>query len=560
MSATLNVFNTYFQLFSETNQSLPVGYGDIVPTNILEMTYSTVIILFGGLLLPAVVGGLAAYMSNFRYAAKQFRKNFSKTRTHLKDQLMVDVDSVEHISRFYHYSWNRRACVEDEDVMDELSTPLRLSVASFINGEAIASIPFFSRCNDSTRQLMVSSLQQRQFIPSDLIIKEGSVSTNEMFFLHQGQAIAILDQMSYVPYRILRPGDYFGESGLISSTNFETIKTETYCECFALSRADFEEALEGSTVGKKIKADIANALLRSTMLGKRVMHNISNHSKCSRLVFEMSLSKHRAVSGGKSQTLLLPTSPYYLLWNCFLFMACIYNVWMIPFRLAFVASTDSSSSLLALDWIFDIFFILDMYVNYRFVGFVQDGGEIITEVEKIKRNYMLKRFKMDVISSFPFDLITFLIPLRAVSLTTGLGIGDLLRLLKLLRFPRYFHVIEKVFSVLQDRRIPLAPLRLVEFFGGVILIAHFAACGFFAFARWNKGSEIYCTDTEFEGCEWHGTWIYRQIFNGKLPVDGGEAWQQYIRSFNWALPTLVVVVIGDVVRTKLFNLLSIHYF
>jgi hypothetical protein len=39
--------------------------------------------------------------------------------------------------------------------------------------------------------------------------------------------------------------------------------------------------------------------------------------------------------------------------------------------------------------------------------------------------------------------------------------------------------------------------------------------------------------------------------NGKLPVDGGKPWQQYIRAFNWALPTLVVVVIGDVVPVNM---------
>jgi hypothetical protein len=33
-----------------------VGYGDIVPTNILETSFATVIILFGGLILPAIVG------------------------------------------------------------------------------------------------------------------------------------------------------------------------------------------------------------------------------------------------------------------------------------------------------------------------------------------------------------------------------------------------------------------------------------------------------------------------------------------------------------------------
>ena len=50
-----------------------VGYGDIVPTNIIETTFATFVILFGGLVLPAVVGGLAAYISGLRMTAKLFR-------------------------------------------------------------------------------------------------------------------------------------------------------------------------------------------------------------------------------------------------------------------------------------------------------------------------------------------------------------------------------------------------------------------------------------------------------------------------------------------------------
>eukprot|EP00956_Cyclotella_meneghiniana_P029332 scaffold70710_cov76-Cyclotella_meneghiniana.AAC.2 len=206
----------------------------------------------------------------------------------------------------------------------------------------------------------------------------------------------------------------------------------------------------------------------------------------------MALEKRTSLRRLKPEFILLPNSSYYLLWNCFLFTACVYNAWMIPFRLSFSTSADSS---IIIDWLFDLFFVADMYLNYRFVGFMQEG-EVITDTVKIKKNYMLNRFKLDIISSCPLDLIAFLILPRVTSLAIGLGIGDLLRVLKLLRFPRYFWVIEKVFAVLQDRNIPLAPLRLVEFFGGVILIAHFAACGFFAFARWNDNID-YCAESEF---------------------------------------------------------------
>ena len=41
-----------------------VGYGDIVPRSTLETAFATLAVLFGGLIVPAMVGGLAACISS----------------------------------------------------------------------------------------------------------------------------------------------------------------------------------------------------------------------------------------------------------------------------------------------------------------------------------------------------------------------------------------------------------------------------------------------------------------------------------------------------------------
>lgn len=211
---------------------------------------------------------------------------------------------------------------------------------------------------------------------------------------------------------------------------------------------------------------------------------------------------------------------------------CIYNAWIIPFRLAF----DTANNSIVIDWVFDTCFVFDVVLNYLFIAYVHNG-ELITDPTRIKRNYMATRFKIDLISTFPFDLVAYyLFPGTPL-------IGEMFRLLKMFRLGRHFGTLEKLFLFLEDHHISLAGLRLVEFLSGVVLFAHWAACGFFLFARW-KSSRANC---EVLCCEWEGTWIQKQIEDGKLPIDGGATWQQYIHSFNWALPTLVVVVIGDVV-------------
>ena len=61
-----------------------VGYGDIVPTNTLEITFATVSILFGGLIIPVVAGGLVAYLGNINATEKAHRKKLEGVKKYLQ--------------------------------------------------------------------------------------------------------------------------------------------------------------------------------------------------------------------------------------------------------------------------------------------------------------------------------------------------------------------------------------------------------------------------------------------------------------------------------------------
>lgn len=50
-----------------------VGYGDMAPKNIVEISFVGVFGLIGGLILPAVIGGISVYILNFGMLAKTFR-------------------------------------------------------------------------------------------------------------------------------------------------------------------------------------------------------------------------------------------------------------------------------------------------------------------------------------------------------------------------------------------------------------------------------------------------------------------------------------------------------
>jgi len=60
---------SYFSLVALST----VGYGDMAPKNIVEISFVGVFGLIGGLILPAVIGGISVYILNFGMLAKSFR-------------------------------------------------------------------------------------------------------------------------------------------------------------------------------------------------------------------------------------------------------------------------------------------------------------------------------------------------------------------------------------------------------------------------------------------------------------------------------------------------------
>ena len=68
-----------------------VGYGDIVPTNIFETTFAAVVLLFGGLILPAIVGGLAAYLGNLNQAERAHRRKITRVKQYMRHRFMKQV-------------------------------------------------------------------------------------------------------------------------------------------------------------------------------------------------------------------------------------------------------------------------------------------------------------------------------------------------------------------------------------------------------------------------------------------------------------------------------------
>ncbi|KAH8060742.1 cyclic nucleotide-gated ion channel [Aureococcus anophagefferens] len=228
-----------------------------------------------------------------------------------------------------------------------------------------------------------------------------------------------------------------------------------------------------------------------------------------------------------------PESAGQVRWSGLMVVVVIYHLFSTPVHVAFLTRTWTSY---AVDWLFDVVALLDAFLCAFYFGFMHQG---ILELEKktIWRHHVeSKRLTFDLLTCAPYEIFALFVedpalrplivafarlPKAAARAYTGNRLGTLFRLL-----------------------------------GAVVLVSHWAALAFYTIARYHHvGGDDRADDV------WRCTWVRHQIGNSFLRLHSGfgprDQPEQYLRALNWALPTLVVVVIGDVTPATCFETLCV---
>jgi hypothetical protein len=99
---------------------------------------------------------------------------------------------------------------------------------------------------------------------------------------------------------------------------------------------------------------------------------------------------------------LFPDDFFVVVWNVLLLIMLVLTVVIIPFRVAFINFSDAEASWLPIDITFDVFFGLDIVINFILVQ-VDHKNRLITSYSKIAKNYLQGFFLIDLVSVIPFE-------------------------------------------------------------------------------------------------------------------------------------------------------------
>ncbi|NXE23496.1 CNGB3 protein, partial [Ardeotis kori] len=195
------------------------------------------------------------------------------------------------------------------------------------------------------------------------------------------------------------------------------------------------------------------------------------------------------------------TDRRYVAWLMLVTVAYNWNCWFIPLRFVFPYQTPSNTIYwFTIDIICDICYLCDLLIFQPRVQFLK-GGDIISDRVEMKKFYHSSvKFRLDVISVLPFEV-----------LYVFFGFNPAFRANRMLKHNTFFEFNDRLEAILDKAYI----YRVIRTTGYLLFILHINAC-------------LYYWASDYEGLG-----STRWVYDGKGNM--------YLRCYYWAVRTLITI-------------------
>jgi hypothetical protein len=208
-----------------------------------------------------------------------------------------------------------------------------------------------------------------------------------------------------------------------------------------------------------------------------------------------------------------PTSPGYLIWQLVIVLLLLYFATYIPFELGFL-DTEDTPVRVAINWFIDFLFFVDIVVNFFTAFELAVTKKMETSLKAVALNYLSGWFLIDLVATFPFQLVLKSNNNGGEEGSSNAGLNKLARLArlprlyKLVKLLRFFKLIKamkfnkKLQRFLTRYRHEQSKIRLIQLLIFGIYLMHLFSC------FWNLTAKLYLDSDDINDRQ--STWLYRR--------------------------------------------------
>uniref|UniRef100_A0A665V4A5 Cyclic nucleotide-binding domain-containing protein n=1 Tax=Echeneis naucrates TaxID=173247 RepID=A0A665V4A5_ECHNA len=228
-----------YALFKAMSHMLCIGYGAQAPEGMTDVWLTMLSMIVGATCYAMFIGHATALIQSLDSSRRQYQEKYKQVEQYMSfNKLPADVRQKIH--EYYEHRFQGKM-FDEENILGELSEPLKEEIVSFNCRSLVANMPLFANADPNFVTAVLTKLRFEVFQPSDFIIREGTVG-RKMYFIQHGR-VSVLTRGN--KQTKLSDGSYFGEICLLTrGRRTASVRADTYCRLYSLSVDSFNEVLE----------------------------------------------------------------------------------------------------------------------------------------------------------------------------------------------------------------------------------------------------------------------------------------------------------------------------
>ena len=218
-----------------------VGYGDILPQNLLEMWFVILMEFVGLIVFGMAIASMTNILANFNLQKKLLRERMAVVNRYVRERDLTQ-RMQRRVRRFYEYYLERVSVFEVATMLDEVSQSLKNDLCEVIFREMANDLPALLAGRDASFVALVGMQLQPFFsLPGEYICRRGVIGL-EVYWIRKGRVQLKWGERS-TQVGFLGDGDHFGQEVLHSRDlkMISDVRAVLYCDLLYIPKQALEE-------------------------------------------------------------------------------------------------------------------------------------------------------------------------------------------------------------------------------------------------------------------------------------------------------------------------------